>query len=49
MVDAAFAAFPEGFVISQFIESDGNVSQFRIHFHDGGSAGETEYFGVGPS
>ena len=49
MVDATFATFPEGFIVCQFIEGNRDISQFRIHFHDGSSAGEAEYFGVGPS
>ena len=47
MVDTALAAFPESLVVCQFIESNRYVAQFGIHFHNGRSAGQTEYLALG--
>ena len=49
MVDTTFAAAPECFVIRQFVERDGYITEFRIHFHNGGTTGQTEYFGPWPA
>ena len=49
VVDAPFATAPEGFVVGELVEGDGHIAQLGIHLHDGGTAGEREYFCPRPS
>lgn len=43
-VDATFAPFPEGFVVGQFAEDHGSVSEFVVDLHDGETGGQSEEF-----
>ena len=48
-VDAALTAAPKGFVVSQFGERNGHVTQLCVHAHHRRTAGKTEYFGLRPA
>ena len=49
MVDAPFAALPEGGVIGQLVEGHGHVAQFGVHLHHGSTACRAGGFRVGPA
>ena len=49
VIGTSFTAFPKRFIIRQFIERNGNIAQFSIHFHYSCTAGQTENLSLRPS